>query len=54
MDWYCCGPEGVVAPWISEAMAKLGWQSEKYDSPHTPLEAAFAKLIQKDDKEAAR
>jgi hypothetical protein len=28
MDWYMCGPDGVVAPWISEAMAKLGWQSE--------------------------
>jgi hypothetical protein len=28
MDWYCCGPDGVVAPWISEAMAKLGWRFE--------------------------
>lgn len=26
MDWYCCGPYATVAPWIGEAMAKLGWR----------------------------
>ncbi|MFT4053850.1 MAG: hypothetical protein QM681_05045 [Novosphingobium sp.] len=25
IQWYCSGPPGEVAPWISEAMAAEGW-----------------------------
>jgi hypothetical protein len=28
LDWYCCGPDGIVAPWISEAMATKGWRAQ--------------------------
>ena len=28
LDWYCSGPHGVVADWISEAMATAGWTWE--------------------------
>jgi hypothetical protein len=24
--WYCSGPPAVVAPWIEEAMAEVGWR----------------------------
>lgn len=35
MDWYCSGPDGVVAPWVSEALAKLGWRAEVFPSGAT-------------------
>jgi hypothetical protein len=25
LDWYCCGPTEMIAPWISQAMATKGW-----------------------------
>ena len=25
MDWYCSGPAGVVAPWISDGLVAEGW-----------------------------
>lgn len=25
MDWYCSGPDGIVAEWIAEALANRGW-----------------------------
>jgi len=28
MDWYCCGPEGVVSELISNALEKEGWEWE--------------------------
>jgi len=28
LDYYCSGNEGTVAPWISNAMEKLGWKHE--------------------------
>jgi hypothetical protein len=30
MNWYCCGVDGRVAPWIAEAMAKEGWVWRNY------------------------
>lgn len=32
LDWYCCGPEGSVAPWIEEALAAEGWSWTTYDN----------------------
>lgn len=29
MRWYCAGPDGTVAEWIAEAMAKEGYRWER-------------------------
>ncbi|MCB2050420.1 MAG: hypothetical protein KDE63_03225 [Novosphingobium sp.] len=25
LDWYCCGPQAQVAPWIEETLKAEGW-----------------------------
>jgi hypothetical protein len=33
MDWYCCGPAGVVSKRIADALAHEGWYPDEGDSP---------------------
>jgi hypothetical protein len=30
MKWYCCGRDGVVSPWIAEALKREGWIWRNY------------------------
>jgi hypothetical protein len=36
MDWYCCGPDGVVTDEITEAMKVEGWTWKTYDDEGKP------------------
>jgi hypothetical protein len=33
LDWYCCGPDGVVSKRIADALATEGWYPDADDAP---------------------
>ena len=33
LDWYCCGPDGVVSRRVAEALAREGWYPDDPDGP---------------------